>query len=381
MIIGIDASRALVKERTGIEEYAYQTIKHLRSVIPATDRVVLYVRKSRALYGGSGVMKTPEIDFELPKNWSVRALWAPRFWTYIRLSCELLLHPVDVLFVPSHVVPPLHPRRTIVTIHGIEYEHYPRAYTWWERFSMRCAIKRSCVWASRIIAVSHATREDIIRIYRIKKEKIAVIHEGVADHPNTEVSNHKAPSSIVPQKPYILFVGRIEERKNIARIIEAFDILKEKYVMPHTIVLAGKQGHGYSRIKDKISKIKNKDSVIETGYVSEERKRTLLRDASVFLFPTLAEGFGLPILEAQVSGIPVVASRIPSHEEIAISPEGDNTVVFVSPHSAPEIADAVYHVLTDDALRNGIIQRGYVNRRRFTWQASARAIAALLAQS
>ena len=381
MIIGIDASRALVKERTGIEEYAYQMIKHLRSVTPVTDRVVLYVRKNRTTHDGKGVTETPEIDFELPKNWSVRALWAPRLWTYGRLSCELLLHPVDVLFVPSHVVPPLHPRRTIVTIHGIEYENYPRAYTWWERFSMRFAIRRSCAWSSRIIAVSHATRDDIMRVYHVRKEKVMVIHEGVADHPNAEVSNHKPPSSIVPKKPYVLFIGRIEERKNIARIIEAFDILKEKYGMPHMLVLAGKKGYGYSKIKNRISKIKNKDAVIETGYVSEEEKRALLHDADVFLFPTLAEGFGLPILEAQVSGIPVVASRIPSHEEIAVSLEGENTVVFVSPHSAPEIADAVHRILTDEVLRNGIIQRGYANCRRFTWQASARAIAALLTQS
>src|SRR3990167_11418189 len=102
MIVGIDASRAFLRRRTGIEEYAYQTIKHLRSVIPETDTVVLYVRKRLAVRDGRLMIALPEIDFALPEHWSVRGIWAPRFWTQIRLSLEMLFHRPDVLLVPAH---------------------------------------------------------------------------------------------------------------------------------------------------------------------------------------------------------------------------------------------------------------------------------------
>lgn len=375
-IIGIDASRAFAGERTGIEEYAYQTIKHLRGVIPETDAVVLYVRKKSEITQSL-------VDFSLPANWRVCALWAPRFWTYARLSIELFLHPVDVLFVPSHVVPPVHPQHTVVTIHGIEYEHQPHAYTWWERFSMRFAIRRSCAWASHIIAVSRATRDDLVRNYHVKGEKISVIHEGVDDDFTSQTrlqgrGGSHSISVIASSKPYALFIGRIERRKNIAKIIEAFEIVKEKHHLPHALVLVGKPGHGYDDIKFKIRNSRYKDDIIETGYVSEERKRALLRGAGVFLFPTLAEGFGLPILEAQAQGVPVIASRIPSHEEIAVF-GGEETVLFVAPRDAAEIADRMYRALADETLRSGIIQKGYANCRRFTWSSSARAVASLLA--
>src|SRR3989338_9166779 len=113
MTIGIDASRAFLRRRTGIEEYAYQTIKHLRSVIPETDTVVLYVRKKLTTNNLRLTTKTPEIDLELPANWRIRAIWAPRFWTQIGLSLEMLRRLPDVLFVPAHTVPLIHPKKTI----------------------------------------------------------------------------------------------------------------------------------------------------------------------------------------------------------------------------------------------------------------------------
>ena len=111
MTIGIDASRAFLKRRTGIEEYAYQTIKHLRSVIAETDTVVLYVRQ-KLIWDGFRVRKEiPAIDFTLPENWQVRGIWAPRFWTQIALSLEMLWRSPDVLFVPAHTVPLIHPAK------------------------------------------------------------------------------------------------------------------------------------------------------------------------------------------------------------------------------------------------------------------------------
>src|SRR3989344_505885 len=178
MYIGIDASRAFLKKRTGIEEYAYQTIKHLRSVIPETDTVVLYVRKKLAVRDGWLTIARPEIDFELPKHWSVRGIWAPRFWTQIGLSLEMLFCRPDVLFVPAHTVPLIHPARTVVTIHGLEYEFCPEAYPFLARLYMRLSISFSCRAAETVICVSENTKRDVMRLYKVPEEKIKVVYEG-----------------------------------------------------------------------------------------------------------------------------------------------------------------------------------------------------------
>jgi hypothetical protein len=112
-VIGIDASRAFLKRRTGIEEYSYQVIKHLRDTLSSDAQIVLYVRKKFSFVEGRLQMSIPEIDFELPRNWTVRALWAPRFWTQLALSLEMLWRAPDVLFVPAHTVPIIHPMKTV----------------------------------------------------------------------------------------------------------------------------------------------------------------------------------------------------------------------------------------------------------------------------
>ena len=175
MIIGIDASRAFLWNRTGIEEYAYQVISHLRDPLRA-ERVVLYVRH------GQGP------DFELPESWEVRALRAPRFWTHIRLSIEMLLHRPDVLFVPAHTVPLIHGKKSVVTVHGLEYEFSPESYSRWERFYMRAVIRFSCTAAETVIAVSENTKRDLMRLYGTPEEKIRVVYEGRLTTHNSQLT-------------------------------------------------------------------------------------------------------------------------------------------------------------------------------------------------
>ena len=165
MFIGIDASRAFVQNRTGIEEYSYQVIKNLTGKING-HQVVLYVRKNQ------------KIDFDIPNNWNVKVIKWPYLWTQIGLSLEILFHPVDVLFIPAHIIPIIHPKNTIVAIHGLEYEFCSEAYSFWERFYMRWSIKKSCRWAEKIIAVSKTTKCEICDHFDVPSDKIEVIYEG-----------------------------------------------------------------------------------------------------------------------------------------------------------------------------------------------------------
>lgn len=348
MVIGIDASRAFLKQRTGIEEHSYQVIKHLREVIPSDAEVILYVRKKNS---------QREIDFELPKNWQVRALWAPRFWTQIALSLEMLFQSPDVLFVPAHTVPLIHPKRTVVTIHGLEYEYCQEAYSFWERIYMHYSIMWSCKVASTVICVSENTKKDVVKLYRVAEEKIRVIAEGYASKAQT-----KPKDQISNSKPYLLFIGRLEERKNVVRIIEAFEMLKKKYGISHELVLAGKPGYGYARIKQQIARSIYQDVIIEKGYVTEAEKWELLQNADAFLFPTLYEGFGIPVLEAQSVGVPVVTSNTSSLPEVA----GDGAV-FVDPLRTESIAEGVQRLLSDEGFRSGIIEKATQNVGRYSW--------------
>lgn len=379
MVIGIDASRAFLKRRTGIEEYAYQTIKHLRDELPANTEVVLYVRKKLSFVDGRLKMIVPEIDFELPKNWRVRGVWAPRFWTQIALSLEMLRHVPDVLFVPAHTVPLIHPGKTLVTVHGLEYEFCPQAYSFWERLYMRVSIRYSCWVASTVICVSKNTKKDVMELYGVPEEKVGVIYEGYdnkAQSPNNKFQTKpNPPAGGSKTKPYLLFIGRLEERKNIVRIVEAFGILKEKYQMPHELMLVGKPGHGYRRIQDSIQHSTSNVHIRELGYVTEGEKWELLKNADAFLFPTLYEGFGIPILEAQSVGVPVVTSNTSSLPEVA-----GQGAVFVDPESVESIVDGIYRVLSDQELRSGIIEKAVHNVNRYSWVSCANAIATLMKQ-
>jgi len=357
MIIGIDGSRAFLKQRTGIEEYSYQVIKNLRQESEGHE-VFLYVRKNQA------------IDFEIPENWTVKKIGWIRLWTQAGLSLEMFLHPVDVLFVPAHTAPWIHPAKTIVTMHGLEYEMVPKAYSWWERLYMRASIKNSCRWASKIISVSENTKKDLMRLYRVPEEKISVVYEGYEKE--LRISNSES-RNFDEHNPYLLFVGRLEERKNIVGIVKTFEILKEKYGLPHKLLLAGKGGYGYDKIKSQISNLKYQNDIVMPGFVKDEDKFELMAGADVFLFPTFYEGFGIPVLEAQSAGVPVVASNVSSLPEVA----GD-AALLVDPEKPEEIADSVHSLISDKGLKDDIIRKGYENVNRFSWEKCAREIAIIL---
>ena len=418
MIYGIDASRAFLARRTGIEEYAYQVIRHLRTPL-RDERVILYTRTTLRFEGGRLRLKRQETDFELPASWKVRSLFAPRFFTHGRLSLEMLLRKPDVLFIPAHNVPLIHPARnasrvsrllsrllrrcshpfsnqkeshsdaggpkkTIVVVHGLEYEFSKESYSFWERMYMRGVIRFSVRAAERVIAVSGNTKRDLVRLYGVSGQKIRVVYEGRPKSNMTSLKSNSRESleldfrtdesrKLSIDKPYLLFIGRIEERKNISRIIEAFEVLKKRDNISHKLVLVGGKGYGYERIKKQIERSPYRDDIIETGYVDEVEKRTLLSGADTFLFPTLYEGFGLPVIEAQEVGIPVVTSDTSSLPEVA----GD-AAVLVDPYSADAIADGVRSILSSGDFRDDIIKRGYENAKRFDWNTCAAEISALL---
>jgi glycosyltransferase involved in cell wall biosynthesis len=355
MLIGINATAAFKEPRTGVEEYTYQLIKYLAMLKEnQRHRFILYTGDKP---------RFPISNFQIPGNFIIKKLkWPLPMWTQIRLASEMLWHKPDVLFIPVHVLPRLCPENSIVTVHGLEYEYYPEMYPGAHRRYIRWATRDALKRGRRIIAVSENTKKDLVKLYNADPNKIEVVYHGV------EIANRRTQIINKPQKqnPYILFIGRLERKKNIEGILEAYKMLKQKYRISHSLVLAGAPGYGYDVLKSKIKNPKLK--IIETGYVNENKKWQLLYGADAFVLPSFYEGFGMPILEAQAAGCPVITSNVSSMPEVA----GEGAVL-VEPKNIEEICEAMYKVINDKELRNDLIDKGYENIKKFSWQKCAEA--------
>ena len=332
MIIGISARAAFKRPRTGVEEYTYQLIDHLTTLKESKrHRFILYSHKN--------------LKWPLP------------MWTQFRLAVEMAVNPPDVLFIPVHVLPLIHPQNSVVTIHGLEYEYYPEMYPWshlrYLRWSTRYALRN----ARQIIAVSENTKRDLIKLYGGQPEKIKVIYHGVDVRPLA--SNKIVRPSGPDDCPFILFIGRLEAKKNIQGLVKAFDFLKKKYRVPHKLILVGPKGYGYQEFKSR--------DVIEKGYISQEEKSELLKNADLFVLPSFYEGFGMPVLEAQAVGCPVVASNVSSMPEVA-----GQGALLIKPENIEEIAEAIYRIISNEEFRRDLIAKGNENVKKFSWQKCAK---------
>jgi glycosyltransferase involved in cell wall biosynthesis len=355
MLIGIDASRAVAGERTGTENYSLYLIRAMLAD-PRQHRYRLYA--SRAPSEGL-----------LPRDDRVgwRVMPFPRLWTHLRLAWELQRHPPDVLFVPAHVIPLLHPRNCVATVHDLGYLHYPQAHTptarryldWSTRFNLR---------ASRhVIVDSMATAEDLVRCYGAARERITVAYP--AGTPGLRpVTDPQALATVRARygtgSRYLLFLGTLQPRKNIATLIEAFRLARERGGLgaETRLVLAGRPGWLYGEIEAAIARSGLEEAIVRPGYVAQEDLATLLSGALAFVLPSWYEGFGLPILEAMACDTPVICSNVSSLPEVA----GDAALLF-APDDVEALADAMARLYADEGLREALVQRGRVQWARFGW--------------
>ncbi len=358
MIIGIDASRTGYKQKTGTEYYSFNLIKNLIK-LDKKNKYLLYSRNS-----------LPQDLQNLPENFKTKIMYFPRFWTQIRLSQEMFLNKPDLLFVPAHTIPIIHPKKTVITCHDVGFRNYPSSYSKFQLWHLEFTTKKAVKWAKKIITVSKSTKNDLINIYGAEPEQIEVVYEGFTNELYRPIEDDNKTKDIlkkynIPEK-YILFVGRLEERKNIPRLIHAFDNLRKEKGIKHKLVLVGKKGYKSEQIIDVIDKLKLKDEVILSGYIPEQDLPYFFSGADLFIFPSLYEGFGIPILEAQACRCPVATSNISSMPEVA----GEGAILF-NPQKTDEIAQAIYKIISDNDLKNDLIEKGFNQIKKFSWQKCA----------
>ena len=362
MLIGIDASRAARGKRTGTERYSFELIRHLVA-LDQKNRYRLYFDRP------------PFCELRIA-NCELRVMPFPRLWTHARLSWEMMHRPPDVLFVPAHVLPLVHPPRSVVTIHDLGYLYFPRAHRLLDRLYLDLSTRFNARAAAHIIADSQATKRDLVERYGVEPSKISVIYPGYDEEAFQPLRDREAIEAVKTRYgiagDYILFVGTIQPRKNLVRLMEAFSLLKRQ-AADLQLVIAGKKGWLYEAIFRRVRELGLEGRVVFTGYVAEEDLPALFSGARLFVFPSLYEGFGLPVLEAMACGTPVVCSNASSLPEVA----GDAALLF-DPLDVEGMAAAMERILSDKRLRAELIERGLKRARGFSWEKCARQTLAVL---
>src|SRR6266404_2574301 len=332
MLIGIEAERANNPVKTGVEHYAKQLILHLAQIDQANS-YVLYLRTAPEKWLTS-----------LPKNFRLKVMPFPIFWTQIRISIEMLFHPVDVLLIPASALPIIHPKKSVVTIHDLGWKFYPQSFTWFMRIFLQWSTGFAVKRASNIIAVSESTKRDVVKFYGVDPRKVTVVHHGYevasqlisgsasARAERDGSANQRAQG--LPEK-YILFLSTLQPRKNLEGLIEAFKQLKlEHPELPQKLVVVGRPGWKFESILEKITE--NKDIVVYLNHVADNDRWQILREADLLVLPSFYEGFGMQILESLAAGVPVAASNISSMPEVAAQ-----AAVYFNPHNVLEIKNAI----------------------------------------
>lgn len=293
------------------------------------------------------------------------------WWDFVLLPKMLRKLKIDAAIFPKNVVPFFTGCRCFVVIHDLAYfDDKLGAYPFLDTFYMRILIPKSVRGATGAFAVSENTKRDVIRYTKCDPEKITITYEA-ADKSyrpikETSILEQVKRKYSLPEK-FIMYVGSLSPRKNIIRLLEAFSLIREK--IPHYFVLTASKSWKDADVYKSMERLNLRDRIHELGYVEQQDMPCLYNLADAYVYPSLYEGFGLPILEAMQSGCPVVASDATSIPEVA-----GNAATLVDPLDTKALADGIYQILTDQRLREKLINSGFKQAEKFSWDRCAKII-------
>ncbi|MBA7685159.1 N-acetylgalactosamine-N,N'-diacetylbacillosaminyl-diphospho-undecaprenol 4-alpha-N-acetylgalactosaminyltransferase [subsurface metagenome] len=254
----------------------------------------------------------------------------------------------------------------------MNYFYYPEDSSKLTTFFLKLLVPLAARRSDKIITVSRNSKKDIVQILKIPEGKICVIYEAGSSRLSlpTAIKNkvrNKLKERDGINKKFILTVSASHPHKNLYRLIEAYDILYKRYQIDCQLVIVGIKGRAQSVLMSLVKELSLEKRIIFTGWVTNEDLSWLYSQAELFVFPSLFEGFGIPVLEAMAHGAPVVSSNVASLPEVV----GD-AALLVDPYSVDEIAEAMYRVLTDKNLRKDLIEKGSERVHHFSWEKTAR---------
>jgi glycosyltransferase involved in cell wall biosynthesis len=371
--IGIDI-RAIGCQRTGDEFYTLNLVKNLLEIDKKNNYYLFTNTKEegkieeikRKISGGE---KFPENARIIPILPAYKLLW-----TFVLLPYQAFKLKLDILHL-QYITPIFLPGKTkiVTTIHDISFARFPEKIQKTDLFFLKTLIPLSIKKASKIIGVSDFTKNEIMDYYGLTEEKVIAVKNGGADE--RLLSGNQKKESFQDKRPYIFFMGTHQPRKNIPVLIRAFAELKKKYgdregaARKLKLVIGGKRNGRNSdhKIEKTIDSMKeNKEDIIFTDYIDDEKLSSYYSNAECFVFPSLYEGFGLPLLEAMFLETPVICSDIPCFREIA----GD-AALFFEPDNEKDLSEKIFQVIIDQSLKRKLIQKGKERERKFLWEKCA----------
>ncbi len=349
MIIGIDASSLTLPHPTGVQRYTEYIIKHL-----------LLVGKEHTFR-----LYTPK---PLPEPFAQHqvVIKSPKYWTQIRLPIELFLHKPDMFFQPGYMLPPYIPCRSVTTIHDLAWIHFPESYSEAEKKSQKLAAYRVYRHHAEVIVPSKATKNDCAQLLHIEKERLHTIPEALIELPKADKEAFPAISKL-EKTQIILAIGRLEERKNTITLINAAEHLRSK-TPEVSLVLVGQTGFGAEKIFSAITHARQSGlQVVHLPNCTDAELAAWLSAANVYVYPSLYEGFGLPILQAFAARVPVIASHNSSIPEVG----GEAVMYLHHPKDEEELATALYSVLTNNEKATKMANLGEKRLEQFSWALAA----------
>jgi glycosyltransferase involved in cell wall biosynthesis len=303
------------------------------------------------------------------ENWQYQIVGPKKFWTQISLPLKLFLEgkKPDVFFSPSHYAPRFSPVPTAISIMDLSYIHFSKLFTKHDLYQLINWTKYSAKNARKIFTISNFSRDDIINVYKKRPEDVVTTYLGVKPALSGSyktLSMEELGKKFGISKPYILFVGTLQPRKNIVKLIEAFSLLKNKETQ---LVIVGKKGWMWEEILSAPENFKVEERVKFLDFVQNEDLPNLYKKALCFVLPSLYEGFGLPVLEAMRFGCPTVISNVSSLPEV-----GGDASLYFDPQSVDDIAQKLDKVISDEKLREEMVKKGYNQIKQFSWEKTAK---------
>jgi len=292
-------------------------------------------------------------------------------FNYPKIDERVMPEKIDIFFTPFfHILPISSSCKKVTTIHDLSFEYYPEFFKLKNKIFHKLAPRKEANTPEYIITDSESSRNDLISLYKVPKDKTTVIYPACGKEFKPITSKKKLAKVRdkydLPEK-FILQLGNIEPRKNHLATIHAFEKLKKEYNKDVRLVIAGKKAWRFRQVEKALFQPDSKDDIILTGYIDEKDKPALLSLAEVFVYPSFYEGFGIPVLEALACGTPVVASNNSSLSEVI-----GNAGFMVDAYKISELTLAIKELLEDKDLRKTLIERGFKQASKFSWKEGAR---------
>ena len=358
MRIGIDF-HSVEREGTGNCTYIRSTVESLLEIDDKNEYFLYVVNDKYAYYE----------KFRTVKNVFLKPIGVNNPFVRIPLlGFYTFRDKIDILHV-QYIAPPIFRGKLCLAIHDISFFHFPECFRRFEVYRQRLLLPLNIIRAQRILVSSQFSKKDLIDIYNVNGKQIEVVYCGVKSFfkPLADLENAK----VIMKKygifdKFILFVGRLDTRKNLPVLFKTFNLLKQTKKIPHKLVIVGKKDYLSKHIVKELNSSPYKKDVIFTGFVEENSLVLFYNMADVFIYPSFYEGFGLPCLEAMASGCPVVSSNNSSLPEVVGS-----AGILIDPDSVEEIANAIHNIIADVKLRNNFVEKGINQAKRFDWKKSA----------